>query len=114
MSKTEIFLGILMFALATAFLYVWGLKKSVNSREDLNKRLKAVCGAKVVKYLKKNKSITASETAKLIEGTAVGFVWSKNKAKVQNGNIFSREVLQYLKEQMYITEDSGVYRLKEK
>ena len=35
----QIILGIVLFALVTAVLYVWGLKKSMTQQEDLDRAL---------------------------------------------------------------------------
>ena len=76
----QMILGILLFALATAVLYVWGLKKSVGQREDLDRSLMSACGSRVVRYLKKHDTITEAETAALIEGMTVGPFWSRQNS----------------------------------
>lgn len=113
MSTWQIIAGILMFAAATAILYAWGLKKSMDQQEDLNRSLMSVCGSRVVKYLKKHKTVTRAEVAKLIEGVTVGQFWSRRKMKVQDGKKVSGQVIDFLLEQMYIEEDGkNRYRLK--
>ena len=54
MSIGQIILGVLMFAAVTALLYVWGLRRSLDQRADLERGLMNACGSKVVRYLKKN------------------------------------------------------------
>lgn len=56
MSFGQIVLGILLFALATAVLYVWGLKKSMTQEADLERILLNKCAGTVVKYLRKHGS----------------------------------------------------------
>ena len=51
MSFGQIVLGILLFAVATAVLYVWGLKKSMTQEADLERILLNKCAGTVVKYL---------------------------------------------------------------
>ena len=58
MSFGQIVLGILLFAVATAVLYVWGLKKSMTQEADLERILLNKCAGTVVKYLRKHGSIT--------------------------------------------------------
>ncbi len=107
MSTGTIILGIVLFAAAGAVLYAWGLAKSLNQREDLERGLKSACGSRIVKYLKKHDTLTEAEAAKLIEGVTVGPFWSRNKVKVTNGKQFIEPVLKFLIEQQYIEKQSG-------
>lgn len=109
----QMILGILLFALATAVLYVWGLKKSVGQREDLDRSLMSACGSRVVRYLKKHDTITEAETARLIEGMTVGPFWSRQKLRVQDGTKVSGQVIAFLLDQLYIEPaGDGSYRRK--
>lgn len=109
----QMILGILLFALATAVLYVWGLKKSVGQREDLDRSLMSACGSRVVRYLKKHDTITEAETAALIEGMTVGPFWSRQKLRVQDGTKVSGQVIAFLLDQLYIEPaGDGSYRRK--
>lgn len=113
MSTGQKVLGVVLFALAGAILYVWGLKKSLNQQEDLNRQLISVCGSRVVKYLKRHDSITKQEIAKLIQGVSTGQFWSRHKVKVQDGSKVSGQVIAFLLEQQYIEAvNQGSYRLK--
>lgn len=47
MSFGQIVLGILLFALATAVLYVWGLRKSMTQEADLERILLNKCAGTV-------------------------------------------------------------------
>ena len=84
MSTGKIVVGILLFACVTAILYVWGLRKSVGQREDLSRILLNRCGNQVIKYLKKNKSITKAQVAREIRGIKAGEFWSKHRLVVQD------------------------------
>ncbi len=113
MSTGQMILGIVLFAIVTAILYVWGLKKSVDQQENLNRNLMSACGSRVVKYLKKHDTITKAEIAKLIDGVTVGQFWSRRRIKVQDGKKVSGQVTDFLLEQLYIESDgNGRYRLK--
>lgn len=113
MRKGQIILGIVLFAVVTAILYVWGLKKTMSQREDLERSLMNVCGSRVVKYLKKNGTVTKAEIAKLIDGTTAGPFWSLQKVKVQDGSKAAGQVIDFLLEQQYIEpHGSGSFRLK--
>ena len=105
MSIGEIILGILLFAIAAAILYVWGLKKSMNQQEDLERRLMSACGSRVVKHLKKHGTVTKSEIAALIDGMTVGPAGSRRK--------LSGQVIDFLLDQQYMeAAEGGSYRLK--
>lgn len=113
MNTVQIILGILLFAVVTAILYAWGLKKSVGQREDLHRSLMSACGSRVVRHLKKHGAVTRAEVAELIEGITVGPFWSRQKVKVQDGKKVSGQVIDFLLEQLYIEPaGDGSYRLK--
>ncbi len=113
MSTMQIVVGIAMFAVAGAIVYAWGLKKSMDQQEDLQRSLMSACGSKVVKYLKKHDTITKGEIAELISGISVGPFWSRQKVKIQNGKQAADQVITFLLEQQYL-EPAGKnkYRLK--
>lgn len=113
MTVGQIILGVLLFAAVTAILYAWGLSKSMGQQQDLTRNLMNACGSRVVKYLKKNGTITASQIAQLIQGVKVGQFWSRKKLQVQDGKKVSKQVIDFLLEQQYI-ENAGKegYRLK--
>ncbi len=113
MTKGQIILGILLFALATAVLYVWGLRKSMSQSADMGRLLLSRCGSRVVKYLKRHDTITKQETAKLIDGVTAGEFWSRKRLTVQEPKKFAGQVLAFLTEQQYLEPvDKDTYRLK--
>lgn len=113
MSTGQMIVGVVLFAFVTAILYIWGLKKSLDQQEDLNRNLMNACGSRVVKYLKKHETITKAEIAKLIDGVTVGQFWSRKKMQVQDGKKVSGQVIDFLLEQMYIESvGNGKYKLK--
>ena len=113
MTVGHVIIGILLFAVATAVLYAWGLAKSMDQKSDLARNLLGACGNKVVRYLKKNDTITVREVARQIEGVSVGQFWSRNKLKVQDADKFSRQVIEFLLDQQYIEKaGGGNYRRK--
>ena len=113
MSTEKILLGILLFAVATAVLYVWGLRKSVGQSADLTRILLNRCGNKVVKYLKKHGTATEAEIACLIDGVTAGEFWSRRKLTVQEPEKFTGQVVSFLLDQQYIEPAGGkTHRLK--
>ena len=102
MSFGQIVLGILLFALATAVLYVWGLRKSMTQEEGT-----------VVKYLRKHGSITQKELPALIQGVKAGMFWSKNRIRVQDPAAFAPKLIRYMLEQQLLEDAGGLrYRLR--
>ena len=113
MSTGQIILGIVLFAVAGAILYAWGLKKSMDQREDLQRSLMSACGNRVVKHLKKHGTVTGNEVAELIGGITVGPFWSRHKVRVQDGKKVAGQVIDFLLDQQYIeSAGGGKYRLK--
>ena len=113
MSTGQIILGIALFAVAAAILYAWGLKKSIDQQEDLERSLMSACGSRVVKHLKKHGAVTKADVARLIDGITVGPFWARHKVRVQDGNQVAGQVIAFLLDQQYIeTIDGGSYRLK--
>ena len=113
MTIGRVILGVLLFAVATAILYAWGLGKSMDQKTDLARNLLSACGSKVVRYLNKNDTITVKEVARQIEGVSVGQFWSRNKLTVQDADKFGRQVVDFLLDQQYIeSAGGGSYRLK--
>ena len=113
MSTGQIILGIALFAVAAAILYAWGLKKSIDQQEDLERSLMSACGSRVVKHLKKHGAVTKADVARLIDGSTVGPVWARRKIKVQDGKKVSGQVIEFLLDQQYIeAAGDGSYRLK--
>lgn len=112
-NKLKILIGIILFALVTAILYVWGLRKSVGQREDLSRILINRCGNKVLKYLRKNGTITEAQIAKEIDGVTASEFWSRKRLMVQDPKKFAKQVIAFLLDQQYI-ESAGKasYRLK--
>ena len=115
MSFGQIVLGILLFALATAVLYVWGLRKSMTQEADLERILLNKCAGTVVKYLRKQEKIPKKEIPPLIQGVRAGMFWSKNRIRVQDPAAFAPKLVGYMLEQQLLEDTGGLrYRLKGK
>lgn len=113
MNFWETILGILVFAVVVAILYVWGLKKSYTQSADLERILLNKSAGKVVHYLKQNETITLSQMAQLCTGIKAGQFWSRQKAAVQNPRAFAPKLAQYMVEQLLLEElPHGRYRLR--
>lgn len=113
MSAGRIVLGVILFALVTAVLYVWGLKKSMTQTADLERILRNKSAGKVVKYLRKHGSISQQEMIPLIEGVKAGMFWSRRRAAVQDARAFAPKLIRYMVEQQLVEEIGGLrYRLR--
>lgn len=105
--------GILLFALVTAFLYVVGLKKSMTQRQDTERLLLYKCEGKVVRYLKRNGTADKKTISKLVENVQGGLFWSRRKAKVTDPDKFSATLIDYMCSQMIIVPDGkNGYKLR--
>ena len=112
MSFGQIVLGILLFALATAVLYVWGLKKSMTQEADLERILLNKCAGTVVKYLRKHGSITQGDAAPDPGGQGRD-VLVQNRIRVQDPAAFVPKLIRYMLEQQLLEDTGGLrYRLK--
>ena len=113
MNKFQIAIGILMFAVVTAVLYVWGLKKSYTKQQDLAKILLSKCSKKVLKALKSKETISKKEIESLIKGTRASVSWSKDRLEVTDPKKFSGQVIDFMVREMYIEKTDGEnYRLR--
>ena len=114
MSPLEIVLGILVFALVTAILYVWGMRKSATSREDMTRMLQNKCAGIILRQMRRQGELTEADMARLIAGVRAGAPWSRQKAVVGNAEKFAHTVATFLLEQRYIEQTERGYRLRPK
>ena len=113
MNKGMMVLGIILFAIAGAILYVWGLKKSLTQGEELQRMLLSKCGGKVIRYLKKNGTISEKEMAAVVAGVQAGLLWARRRAAVQDPRKFTKQLTEFLLTQQYIeSADKDRYRLR--
>lgn len=113
MTAGQMILGILLFAAATAILYVWGLRKSMTQAADLEQALLRKCAARVLAYLKQHPSISQKEIARQIQTVKAGQFWSRRQVQVQDASAFSKRLTQYMLEQQLLEPD-GNARYKRK
>lgn len=105
--------GIFIFALVTAIIYVWGMKKSLNQAETLSDMLYKEAERKLIKHLKKNKTADNKDVENLVSGIKAQFFYSKNKAKVNDVKVFSASLLKKLEDENKIIKTGNMYALKE-
>ncbi|MDD3403944.1 MAG: hypothetical protein PHQ72_11420 [Hespellia sp.] len=119
MSQTAIkIIAVILFALAAAFLYGWGVVKSNNLEKDLYRQLYTKGANKILKYLKKNEFISMTEIEKQVDGIKASEFYSKKKAAVQDKKEFSRNLVRTMLSQNLLREDmqngKKVYYLQER
>lgn len=110
MKVTTIILGIVLFALVTMVLYVWGMVKQKNQSADLMNLLLANGEQRVRKYIKKNGNITAAEVENLCENMQAKLPFSPNKAVVQDKKEFAVRLLAYMVKTGELEQDGEKYR----
>lgn len=107
MSTPQILLGILAFALVTAVLYVWGLRKSMTQQAELERILLQKSAQKVLKYLKKHGSISLGEMEELCRDVKAGQFWSRQRAAVRDAGAFAPKLARYMTGQLLLRELPG-------
>ena len=113
MTTLQIVLGIALFAIATAILYVWGLRKSATQAGDLERILLSKGAAHVKKYAKKHQTITQKEIEAQLKGLKGGLFWSRNRVEVQDPSVFAQKLIRYMVEQQLLEDVGGLrYQLK--
>lgn len=102
MNLMKIALGILAFAVITAVLYVWGLRRSATQTSDLERNLLSKGAAQVLKYLKTHETIGEAETAELVKGLRASLPWSRQRIAVEDPKTFACRLLEFMTEQLYL------------
>lgn len=92
MNSVQIILGILFFAIISAFLYVWGLKKSMRQREDLMSMLDNRASQKILRALKKKEQLTLLEIEEVIKGVTASEFYSKKRAVIHDQKSFAKRL----------------------
>lgn len=94
MSIPLILFGIFLFAVVTAVLVVWGMRKSYYQKETLTKILLSKSAERVMKYLKTHETITEPQMRKLVEGTKGAEFHSRQRAVVQADRAFTMKLIE--------------------
>ena len=98
----KIVFGILAFALVTAVLYIWGLRRSATQASDLERNLLSKGVSRVLKYLKTHESIGEAETAELVKGLRASLPWSRQRVAVEEPKAFAGRLLEFMQAQLYL------------
>ena len=96
MKISTIIIGILLFAIATMIIYVWGLARQKYHEKDILKILFRYVHIKIIIYMKNHDSITQKEAERLCEGLTAKLPFSQNKAVVRDTKDFTNKLLGYM------------------
>lgn len=110
-------LGVLLFAVVTAVLMVWGMRKAYFQRETLTKMLLSKSSERVMRHLKTHDTITESEMRALVSGVQATEFHSRNRATVQADGAFTAQLIDaMLHDGLIEAAEQGrhIYRKKEK
>ncbi len=88
--------GILLFALVTAILMLWGMRKAYFQKERLANMLFSKASDKVMNYLKTHDTITEKEMRSLVEGIQAREFMSRNSAVVQADKRFTEKLTELM------------------
>ena len=93
MSIPMALLGIFLFAVVTAAVVGWGLRKSYFQRQTLTKMLLSKSAERVMRYLKTHDTITEPEMRKLVAGIQAAEFHSRSRATVQADGAFTAQLI---------------------
>lgn len=117
MKLPMVLLGILLFAVVTAVLVVWGMRKAYFQRETLTKMLLSKSAERVMRHLKTHDTITEAEMRKLVAGIQASEFHSRSRATVQADGVFTAQLIDAMLHDGLIEaagEGGGIYRKGEK
>ena len=97
---------VLLFALATAIIYAWGLWRSMRQRQDLSNLLSAKGVTKIKKALRKNGSMTRRDLEPVIKDLTAKQPFSREKITVTDPKKFLDSILPYMIKQRIITQET--------
>ncbi len=87
---------VLLFALVTAALVLWGMRKAYFQRENLAKMLFSKSADAVMTYLKTHDSVTENKMLSLVEGIQASEFLSRNKAVVRSDRAFTAKLIEIM------------------
>ncbi|MBR2675154.1 MAG: hypothetical protein IKE52_06885 [Mogibacterium sp.] len=97
---------VLLFAVATALLYMIGLKKKMTENERLREMLMNNAALRVVKYLREHQTVTEDGIGHLIKEVKAKEFYSKKTAVIVDGKDFQEELIDYMLRNNHIQESN--------
>lgn len=95
-------IGILLFAIASAVLYAWGLNKANTQDAELMESLFIKGASKVRKHLKHSGVITLKEIEQEVTGIKASLFYSRKRVAVTNSREFAKKLVEYMQGQNQI------------
>nr|WP_315020850.1 hypothetical protein [uncultured Aminipila sp.] len=102
-------IGIILFAIATSIIYVWGLKKSMKQADTLKEMMYTKAANKIMGYLKKNDSISRKEIQSLVCDIKASEFYSKKTVVVQDQIEFTNCLISFMLDKNLIKKDKSIY-----
>lgn len=106
---------VLLFALATAVIYAWGLWRSMRQQQDLSNMLSAKGVSKIKKALRKNGAMTRTDLEPVVSRLTAKQPFSREQIAVTDPKKFLDSILPYMVKQRIVIEEKTdgrtVYRL---
>lgn len=93
---------VLLFAVATAILYAWGLWRSQNQGRDLHAMLCAKGVNRIRRALKKRGALTRGQLEEVVKGISAHQPFSRNRLAVTDPKMFLDSLLPYMQKQKLI------------
>ena len=97
---------VLLFALATALIYAWGLWRAVRQQQDLSNLLSAKGVAAIKKALRKNGAMSRPDLEPIVKGLTAKQPFSREQIAVTDPRQFLDSLLPYMVKQKIITEET--------
>ena len=110
-------LGVFLFAVVTAVLMVWGMRKSYFQRETLTKMLLSKSSERVMRHLKTHDTISEPEMRKLVAGVQATEFHSRSRTTAQADKAFTTQLIDAMLHDGLIepvVKGRQIYRKKEK
>ena len=108
--------GIFLFAVVTAILVVWGMRKAYFQKETLTKMLLSKGAERVMRHLKTHDTITETEMRKLVKDVQATEFHSRRRATVQEDKVFTAQLIDAMLHDGWIEpaqKGRQIYRKKE-
>ncbi len=95
---------VLLFAVATALIYAWGLWRTQKQKQDLSNLLSSKGVSRIRKALRKNGQMTRKELETVVKDLSAGQPFSSERMGVTDSRQFLDSLLPYMIRQHLITE----------
>lgn len=86
-------LYVLLFAVAAAVLYVWGLSRSRSQQKTMEAMLLGKCEKRIRRHLRKNGAVARDDARRLVDGVSVRLFYSKKRLAVTEPDAFADALL---------------------